>query len=475
MVTGPLILNYMGVYTIWNHKLGAKKESRLIDTTIIPESSEWENLLSSINNRAGNPEFVDTSTSKPHHRSLCLATLGLAKSKDDFHKFLRECVSEGLYTCAAAWALMEGKTKLAVDILKGGGARLVPVAMALHMKLVTLSSLNPLDLDADQWVEAIEKDIDKEYDVYLHVIYNFITTGSWDAIANLESLPLRNRVGVALRYFDDDKLTTWLEKVMEKTFEEGDLEGLVLAGITDGMVDIFAKYVEKFMDYQTPILIMSFCYPLYIADVRLDAYKASYKALLNRYQAFIPRVHFEVQSTKKSRDRNLKPTIPVPPRQITIRCLKCDANAANDLANTGSGQKSSSNVASAPDTRNPLAATGINAGLCCPKCGSSLPRCAICMEIVGMPRSDRPEQNPDPEIRRMAKFPTFCLRCKHVTHMDHADAWFKRHNECPVPECKCVCNEEAIWDRGAAKWNDPIVPGSSSSADPKGKGKAINR
>jgi len=63
------------------------------------------------------------------------------------------------------------------------------------------------------------------------------------------------------------------------------------------------------------------------------------------------------------------------------------------------------------------------------------------LEVVGVPRSDKPE---DKEETRMAgRFPTFCLRCEHVLHLDHARQWFARHVECPVPECRCRCNFKA--------------------------------
>ena len=270
-------------------------------------------------------------------------------------------------------------------------------------------------------------------DPYLRAIYGYITTGDWTAIADESSLPLRNRVGVALRNFNDAKLTEWLSRQMEEAINTGDIEGIVLAGITDHMADVLAKYVEKFMDYQTPILIMSFCYPRYINDVRCEAWRKAYRELLQRHKKYILRVKFEQQSTIKSRLRDGTPIIKPPPRQITIRCLKCDAQSANDLANTGAPQASASGPSTTTaDTRNPLTASGVNAGLCCPRCGSHLARCAVCMEIVGVPRSDQPEFSNDPAVRRMANFPSFCLKCKHVMHMDHSVAWFSRHSECPV-------------------------------------------
>jgi hypothetical protein len=344
---------------------------------------------------------------------------------------------EGKHTAAAAYALFEGIPKRAVEILKNGGTDLLFVAMALDIKLKSKAAL---DLNTSEWGKALEDHPQMADDPYLRAIYGYIATGDWATIVDETSLPLRARVGVALRKFGDDKLTQWLSNQMEEATLNGDIEGIVLAGITDSMADILAKYIEKFMDYQTPILIMSFCYPRYISDIRCQAWRNNYKDFLQRHKKYILRVKFEQQSTVKSRNRDGTPVIKPPLRQITIRCLNCDSLAANDLANTAGGQ-TSAGPSTTPDPRNPLAATGINAGLCCPKCGSHLARCAVCMEIVGVPRSDKPELSMDPQVKRMANFPTFCLKCKHVMHMDHSVAWFGRHVECPVPECRCQCNE----------------------------------
>jgi hypothetical protein len=393
-----------------------------------------------MNKQAGRPNFEGIDTAKPHHRQLCLSICGLVKSTAQLNDDLKALETHGKYTTAAAWALFEGIPDRAVEILKRGSTDLLFVAIALAIKLSDNSA--SIAVDTMEWSKTLEKHPQMAEDPYLRAIYGYITTGDWTAIADETSLPLRDRVGVALRNFGDSKLTEWLSKQIEEATSTGDIEGIILAGITDHMADILAKYVEKFMDYQTPILIMSFCYPRYITDVRCEAWRKAYKDFLQRHKQYILRVKFEQQSTIKSRLRDGTPTIKPPPRQVTVRCLNCDAQSANDLANSGVPPTSAPGLSTTTaDTRSPLTASGINAGLCCPRCGSHLARCAVCMENVGVPRSDRPELSNDPAVRRMSNFPSFCLKCKHVMHMDHSVAWFSRHSECPVAECHCSCNE----------------------------------
>ncbi|KAG7147023.1 putative WD repeat-containing protein C12G12.01c like [Verticillium longisporum] len=195
-------------------------------------------------------------------------------------------------------------------------------------------------------------------------------------------------------------------------------------------------YVGKFNDFQTATLVMSICAPRYIDDYRCTAWRNAYRAYLQRHKAFFLRTKFEVESTKKSK-RDGRPTIKPPSRQIALRCVFCDAET------TVPSHNGSAPPAGAPDTRNPLMVTSISAGVSCPNCGRHLPRCVVCLEVVGIPRSDRPEAAADMDTRMAARFPTFCLKCEHVLHLDHARHWFARHVECPVPECRCKCNFRA--------------------------------
>jgi hypothetical protein len=61
------------------HK-GEKYRSRLNNSTISPDSTQWEHLIAAINKRAGRHPFNGIETEKPEHRQLCLAICGLGKT-----------------------------------------------------------------------------------------------------------------------------------------------------------------------------------------------------------------------------------------------------------------------------------------------------------------------------------------------------------------------------------------------------------
>lgn len=323
---------------------------------------------------------------------------------------------------------------MAIEILKEASqshTELLFVSLALQLIGREGRQLPKERLEIDEVVAS-------KTDPYLRAISSLIATGDWTIIANQPSLPLADRAYVAFRNFPDEQLTAWLNEQVSRAVAEGDIEAICLTGITDTMVDIFARYVEKFNDFQTATLVMSICAPRYIDDIRCRAWRNAYRAYLQRHRFFFQRTKFEVESTKRSKREGV-PALKPSSRQIALRCVYCDASTS--LANHHKAAAAPMVPSSTMEARNPMLATSITAGVSCPNCGRHLPRCILCYEVVGVPRSDRPEERE--ETRMASRFPTFCLRCEHVLHLDHAREWFARHAECPVPECRCRCSFRA--------------------------------
>ncbi|KAG8416736.1 hypothetical protein J3458_007298 [Metarhizium acridum] len=435
MLLGNMDLSYLGVHSIWTNDLGKNSMTRLAPGATSPEPAQWERVIGQFCKKRRLPKFDAVPTKKPFHRQLCLEICSWGDpQRHDPNGVDREADPEyptAIHTMVASRALFRGDTEQAISILKK--------ASAVHPELLFVSlSLQLLDRGGKSLPEEhleLDDAVASKTDPYLRAISCLIATGDWSAIANQRSLPLTDRAIVAVRNFDDGQLTKWLEQNVSLAIEEGDIEGIALTGITDKLVDIFARYVQKFHDVQTATLVLSIAYPRYIDDIRCRAWRNAYRAHLQRHRLFFQRTKFEVESTKRSK-RDGVPTLKPPSRQIALRCVYCDAETS--LSNQGVAPPTSNPTL---ETRNPLLATSINSGISCPNCGRHLPRCVVCLEVVGVPRSDKPEEK---ESTRMAgRFPTFCLRCEHVLHLDHARQWFARHVECPVPECRCTCNFRA--------------------------------
>ncbi|POR34035.1 WD40 repeat-like-containing domain protein [Tolypocladium paradoxum] len=446
MLLGNMDLSFLGVHAIWANDLaltvglnlpqGKTPSTRLAPGTAVPDTSQWERAIGQYCKKHRLPRFDGVATKRPHHRQLCLEICGWGDpQRHDPNGVDREADPEyptAIHTMVASRALFRGDTKQAIQILKKASSvhpELLFVSLALQLTGRGSKQMAKEQLEIDDAVAS-------KTDPYLRAISSLIATGDWSTIANQRSLPLADRAVVAVRNFDDDQLTEWLKEQVALAVEDGDIEGIALTGINDNLVDIFARYVQKFHDVQTATLVLSTCYPRYIDDVRCRAWRNAYRAHLQRHRLFFQRTKFEVESTKRSK-RDGIPTLKPPSRQIALRCVFCDAETSIASFNQGAAATAPSTL----ETRNPLLATSINAGVSCPNCGRHLPRCVVCLEVVGVPRSDKPEERE--ETRMAGRFPTFCLRCEHVLHLDHARQWFARHVECPVPECRCRCNFKA--------------------------------
>ncbi|KAM0507193.1 hypothetical protein ACHAP8_000820 [Fusarium lateritium] len=443
MVLSNIDMSYLGVHSIWTNSLGRDPSTRLPPGTAPPDRSTWERSIANFCKKKHLPKFDALVTKWPAHRQLCLDVCGWGDSeKHDPKGRNRNADPEyptTIHTMAAARALFAGDRKEAIQILKKASTahpELLFVSLALQLMGDDNNTPAKEKLDFDEAVAS-------KTDPYLRAISSLIATGDWTAVASQLSLPLLDRVCIAIRNFDDDHLTQWLNEQVDLAIADGDIEGVVLTGITEPMVDIFARYIQKFHDVQTATLVLSICAPRYIDDIRCRAWRNAYRSHLQRHKLFFQRTKFDVESTKRSK-RDGIPKLKPPSRQIALRCVFCDAETS--LANNAShpphlGGGSAAQASSALESRNPLLATSINAGVSCPNCGRHLPRCVVCLEIVGVPRSDKPEEKS--EAKMAGQFPTFCLRCEHVLHLDHARQWFARHVECPVPECRCRCNFRA--------------------------------
>ncbi|KAI6785795.1 SEH-associated protein-like protein [Emericellopsis cladophorae] len=437
MLISTMDLSYLGIASVWTNDLGRNPTSRLTGgAPSVPEPSHWERALGVYCNKKRHlPKFDGVTTKRPHHRQLCLEICGWGDlQRHDPTADVDPEYPATIHTMAASRALFRGDTPQAVQILKRASKAhpaLLFVSLALQLMGRGDKRLAKEQLDFDPTVAS-------NTDPYLQAMSSLIATGDWTSIANQLSLPLSDRAFVAVRNFPDDQLTAWLHEQVARAVHEGDVEGIVLTGITDATVDIFARYIQKFGDVQTATLVLSIGYPKYIDDIRCRAWRRAYREHLQRHKLFHHRTKFEVESTKRSKREGV-PTLKPPSRQIALRCVYCDAETS--LANHHHHSHHHQRTSSGGEARNPMLTTSINAGVSCPNCGRHLPRCIVCLEVVGVPRSDRPEEHPDTKMA--GRFPTFCLRCDHVLHLDHARQWFARHTECPVPECRCRCNFRA--------------------------------
>jgi hypothetical protein len=190
----------------------------------------------------------------------------------------------------------------------------------------------------------------------------------------------------------------------------GNIEGLILTGLTEKVVDLFSRSIAKHGDVQTAVLALSFAAPVYLADPRFEAWRDTYLLQMQTWRAFHQRALYISEHTKRSSTKVRASTQQqrfgdTPSRPISLRCLSCLGALAPHGLTKGSPPTPSMEVISVtaasplveslaqlqPDFPRRAAA---HSGIVCPRCGRAQPHCGICGLLLGAP---------DPEaVRRTA-------------------------------------------------------------------------
>lgn len=401
---------------------------------------------------------------------------------------MKDLAGKGQNTRAAALAIIHDQPKLAFLALRNGAAssahRELSLALAGFVKGNTDDTWN-------ETVQEIAKELD---DPYARAVLALVSHGDWHDVLAETSLPLRDRVGIALMYLDDEELTDYIGSITTECIEQGDIDGIVLTGLTEQSIPLFQTYIQKFGDLQTTVLALSHTSPRYFSSPLVDHWRESYRSFLNTCRLFLQRVQFDIQSTKLSTPPNRKPLLPPAPRQVSLRCNNCDQALDRNPDNIPSPPAPSPSSTTAFGTTHQGSIFGDSrAGTICPKCGRHMPRCVICMLRLGTPD---PSSKGALESGRKKKvvlatgagggagigigigtgtgtgtgtgagtgtagvhagekptgvlddFITVCRSCWHMSHASHAEEWFAEHEVCPVPECECHCG---VMDGGLRK------------------------
>jgi len=320
---------------------------------------------------------------------------------------------------------MFGDIARVVSCLAKGDERLqlisTAIAGALPFHLKSLSTINGDDppSESSQWRNLCLSLSKQVTEPYLRALFTLISTRSWSKVLEDSSLSIKDRLCIALRFLDDQALTTYLFQLAESVKREANIEGLLLLGITEPGMELLRAYLDHHGDLQTVAILT--CYGI-TRKLSHDArnWIEEYRELLHHWKLFLVRARFDVgRGHLQLRGASYigRSEIPLPIRQFHVRCSFCKS-IIEPTYDTEVGVARTRGMTS----DSPRKAT------ICPRCSRPLPRCAICLLPLGTI-----------ETSPFEKWFSVCLNCNHSTHAGHARDWFSKHRGCPVPGCKCEC------------------------------------
>lgn len=248
---------------------------------------------------------------------------------------VRRWEKDGKYSRAACWLVFTRQFTRAIELLMRSEGRfhfrssrsalMMATDESHHMMSGTLAALSShSSVSASRSAELqkhCEHLIVKLQDPYFRAMLTSLTMGDWSDVLSEEVLPFRERLAIAFQFLDDKGLTSYLRSC------RGDIDSLIVTGLTKSGMDILQSYIDRTGDIQTGAILVSYVNPWKFRDVRGERWLEGYRDLLDGFKLHHYRVAFDIdygnilQAAIFSGD--IEPFTWVP-SQILIRCHYCN-------------------------------------------------------------------------------------------------------------------------------------------------------
>lgn len=456
--------SYIPLQKLIKSSVGSERGARTLDKP--PSSGNVSHATKTLCEQLELQDFATAESAYPTHRRLCLYLCGFGFPGEHLETTVNDFIGQNQTTKAAALAIIHNQPKLAFRALRSKSP-----SAALRELSLALAGFVKGNTD-ETWNETVQDIASSLHDPYARAILAFVRSGSWMDVLAETSLPLRDRLAVAIMYLSDVDLTTYIASTTHKCISDGDIEGIPFTGLTAQSIPLLQTYISRTYDLQSAILAIAHTCPRYFQSPLVALWREEYRSQLNTHRLFIQRVQFDVQATKLSVPVNSsKPLLAPPARQVSLRCAHCEQNldrnpahaaatvvpaAANSGAGAVGGEVTAAGVPQKLQMNQGSIFGDSRSGTVCPKCGRHMPRCVVCMLWLGMPdphskagaagnaaavagAADEPGRKRGRDLMR--EMCCVCRSCWHMSHVGHARDWFAKHKVCPVPGCGCRCSE----------------------------------
>ncbi|EPQ56887.1 hypothetical protein GLOTRDRAFT_115046 [Gloeophyllum trabeum ATCC 11539] len=371
---------------------------------------------------------LSVHTAKSEQRELALQLCGWQLTPEDFANEIRRWEKEGKHSKAACWLVFTGQYSKALEVLmrsKDETHYMMTGTLVALTSHASSSSSRSAELR-----EHTEHMIVRLQDPYFRAMLTLLTLRDWSEVLEEEALPLRERLVVAFQFLDDKALSSYLRRTVDRAITHGDIEGIVITGLTKSGMEILQNYVDSTGDVQTAAILSSYVSPSKLQNRRAERWLEAYRDMLDGWRLFHHRCQLDIdrgEIIKRAVDDGEMAALTGgwAPKQLMIRCNYCSKPIdVSDPFTTYNGR-----------TNN------------CPSCGRPLPRCSICLMTVtivpdglreaGMARSQHEDTIDDAIV--------ICQTCRHGGHASHLLEWFcsgdgtRTHRTCPVADCNCQC------------------------------------
>ncbi|CAH1238277.1 MIOS [Branchiostoma lanceolatum] len=382
--------------------------------------------------------IVHTYRSEDRSRALQLCGWNFEKEFRALEDHLERLEGEGEYERAAAIALFNLKIRRAIQTLNKGATSAAHCEDAgdLNLNVVAMALSGYTDEKNTLWREMCGSLRTQLGHPYLRAMFAFLTEEAegFQDVLNESGLFIQDRVAFACTFLPDARLVDYLEELTSEMVEKGNLEGILLTGLTTDGIDLLENYVNSTADVQTACLAMVQACPSDVSkDTRVQQWIESYRSLLDSWRFWHQRAQFDVH-------RNLIDPAVKPPQQVFVSCNFCGKSVSSNMLASGRTRGRPMGMRYGSPQKSKISS--------CPGCRKPLPRCALCLMNMGTASGTiaaKPNKEEKQDFTKEAKqnkfgsWFTWCQTCRHGGHANHMMEWFRDHTECPVTACHCKC------------------------------------
>jgi hypothetical protein len=170
------------------------------------------------------------------------------------------------------------------------------------------------------------------HDPYFRAMLAHLVMGDWNDVLDEEVIPFRERLSIAFQFLDDRALATYLRRTVDRACAHGDIDALIVTGLTPAGMKVLQAYVDRTGDVQTAAILSSYVCPQRFKDRRAERWLDAYRDLLDGFKLHRLRVSLDIERGQilhgAMQNGDMVPEDWVP-RQILIRCHYCNKPVSN--------------------------------------------------------------------------------------------------------------------------------------------------
>lgn len=163
-------------------------------------------------------------------------------------------------------------------------------------------------------------------DPYFRMIITHMAVADWSEVLKEDVIPFRERLTIAFQFLDDKSLSSYLRRLIDQACSRGNLEGIIVTGLTRQGLNVVQAFVDRTGDVQTAAILGSYVHPIKLKDTKAEKWLQTYRDLLDGFKLHHERVGFDIERGQLLSDA-IQGGYPVSeewvPRQIMIRCNYC--------------------------------------------------------------------------------------------------------------------------------------------------------